>query len=203
MSHHEIYQTWLQNRYHIHNPYSNGQKNTGFFDDITQLSDTALSVENSGGVYFVPSLAGLRAPHNSEIAKGAILGITTGTKKEHIIRALLEGLAFRLKDLFVTINKGPNQIKSPIKIDGGVSKNDFLMQFLADLLGVELQRPENVEMTTQGTAFMVSLQLGWYAKEELKKLWKPGKTFSPGKLMSPQEAEKKYNEWLSYCSRVI
>eukprot|EP01091_Cochliopodium_minus_P011764 TRINITY_DN3427_c0_g1_i1.p1 TRINITY_DN3427_c0_g1~~TRINITY_DN3427_c0_g1_i1.p1 ORF type:complete len:514 (-),score=155.67 TRINITY_DN3427_c0_g1_i1:31-1572(-) len=179
------------------------KNNTGFFGDISELSETALSVENTGGVFFVPSLAGLRAPHNSESAKGAILGITTGTKKEHIVRALLEGLAFRLKDLFVTINKGPNIIKSPIKIDGGVSKNDFLVQFLSDLLNVEIQRPENVEMTTQGTAFMVALQLGWYAKEELKELWKPGKIFKPGKFINAEQAEKLYEEWLSYCARVI
>ena len=131
------------------------------------------------------------------------MGITAGTKKAHIVRALLEGLAVRIKDLFVTINTGPNQIKSPIKIDGGVSRNDFVVQFLADLLNVEILRPENVEMTTQGAAFMVALQLGWHSKEDLKKKYKIGKIFSPGSFIDNNEAQKLYDEWLSYCKRVI
>ena len=125
---------------------------------------------------FVPALTGLGAPHWYPHARGAILGITRGTTRAHLVRATLEGIAFEVRDVLETMpNRG-----APLRVDGGASANDLLCQLQADQLGVEVQRPKLVETTALGAAFLAGLGTGvWSSTDELRDTWQLDRSFDP------------------------
>jgi len=161
----------------------------------------ATKVEDNGGVYFVPAFTGLGAPHWDMYARGAIFGLTRGSKKEHIVRATLESIAYSTKDVLEAMEKDSDLSLRKLRADGGASENNFLMQFQADILGIEVERPLIVETTALGAAFLAGLAIGyWKDKEELKKIWKCEKCFQPN--MSEKERETLYSGWKKAVERV-
>lgn len=156
-------------------------KELGIFEDVSETSDLAESVPDSNGTYFIPAFSGLQTPINDDKACASIIGIKPNTSKEHIVRAVLESLAFRSKLLFDTVlDETKTELKTSMRVDGGVCNNDFLMQLTADLLGVSLDRPSDLDMASVGAAFLAGLAVGiWKSKEELIKLRKGAKIFEP------------------------
>lgn len=131
----------------------------------------ARSVEDNGGVYVVPAFTGLGAPYWSPDARGAILGLTRGASRAHVVRAALESLAYQSADLVRAMEADAGAPMTMLNVDGGASKNDFLMQFQADLLGCELRRPQNIETTSLGAAYLAGLAVGfWSGIDELRRL---------------------------------
>jgi glycerol kinase len=150
----------------------------GIIKDAAETEKMALAVEDNGGVYFVPAFVGLGAPHWDMYAGGLIVGLTRGTKKEHIVRATLESMAYQTKDVIEAIQKESGIDLKELKVDGGASRNDFLMQFQADILDKKVKRPKNVESTALGASYLAGLATGfWDSKEEI--IQQVDKTFNP------------------------
>lgn len=142
-----------------------------------QLAD---SIESNEGVYFVPALSGLGAPHWDQNARGAFFGITRGTTKAHMARAALEAIAYQVYDVLKAMEKDSGKPTQELRVDGGATANSFLMQFQADLLDCEIKRPEIIETTAIGAAFLAGLAVGfWKDQEELNSLWNADKSFIP------------------------
>ena len=140
----------------------------------------ATSVPDNAGVYFVPALTGLGAPHWDPFAKGTITGITRGTEVGHIVRAALEGIAFQTMDIVGAMRSDASVCLGDLKVDGGASRNDFLMQFQADILQTDVVRPTCVETTAKGAAYLAGLATGfWSSIDEIKAQWEIDKTFKP------------------------
>ena len=169
-------------------------------DELKIVYDAPMSeyyanlVEDSAGVYVVPAFTGIGAPYWDMYARGGILGITRGTKREHIVRATLESLAYQSRDIIEAMMED-SDIKLPrLRVDGGASQNDFLMQFQADILGVEVDRPQTVETTALGVAYMAGLATGyWESMEEIYKKFNVDKSFKPD--MSEEVRREKYRYW--------
>lgn len=137
-----------------------------------------VSVEDTAGVYVVPAFAGLGAPYWNPYARGMVVGITRGTKKEHFVRATVESLAYQVCDLVKAMEMDAGIPLGRLKVDGGASANNFLMQFQADLLNIQVERPECIETTALGAAYLAGLAVGyWQGKEDIKKNWKIDRTF--------------------------
>lgn len=154
----------------------------------------AKSVEDSGGVYVVPAFTGLGAPHWDGSARGTICGITRGTTKEHIVRAALEGIAFEVADLVGCMERDAGINITRLAVDGGASKNNFLLQFQSDILNCETVRPEVVETTALGAAFLAGLASGlWKDMDEIRTTVKTGKIFKPD--MSGEKRESLLLGW--------
>ncbi len=152
-------------------------------------------VADTNGVYMVPAFVGLGAPHWDMYARGAILGLTRGANKAHIIRATVESLAYQTKDVLDAMEKDSNIKLAALKVDGGASANDFLMQFQADLLGVPVDRPSIVETTAMGAAYLAGLAVKfWASKDDVTQAWKLDKSFKP--MMDADVREKLYAGWL-------
>ncbi|XP_034039834.1 putative glycerol kinase 5 isoform X1 [Thalassophryne amazonica] len=150
------------------------------FTDVQQTSDMAYSVANSDGVCFVPSFSGLQAPLNDPKACASLMGLKPSTTKCHLVRAILESVAFRNKQLYDIMLRETLIPITKIRVDGGVSSNDFVMQLTADLLGRKVARRKHREMSCLGAAFVAGLGVGfWKSQEELKKLHYDGQTFLP------------------------
>ncbi|XP_068196661.1 putative glycerol kinase 5 isoform X2 [Antennarius striatus] len=150
------------------------------FTDVQDTSAMAYSVSDSDGVCFVPSFSGLQAPLNDPKACASLMGLKPSTTKNHLVRAILESVAFRNKQLFETVLRETCIPITKIRVDGGVSCNDFVMQLTADLLGRKLCRPQHHEMSCLGAAFVAGLGVGfWRSKEELKKLQSADDVFVP------------------------
>ena len=140
----------------------------------------ATSVPDNGGVYFVPALTGLGAPHWDPFAKGTITGITRGTEVGHIVRAALEGIAFQTMDIVGAMQADAAVSLGDLKVDGGASRNDFLMQVQADVLETNVVRPTCVETTAKGAAYLAGLAVGfWHSIDEIKAQWAIDRTFRP------------------------
>ncbi|XP_054480886.1 putative glycerol kinase 5 [Anoplopoma fimbria] len=150
------------------------------FSDVQETSDMAYSVSNSDGVCFVPSFSGLQAPLNDPKACASLMGLKPSTTKSHLVRAILESVAFRNKQLYETMLRETRIPITKIRVDGGVSSNNFVMQLTADLFGRKIARPQHFEMSCLGAAFVAGLGIGfWRTREELKKLQSNGNTFLP------------------------
>lgn len=150
----------------------------GLIESAEESEMYARSVEDSNGVYVVPAFVGLGAPYWDAYARGSILGLTRGATKAHIIRATLEAIAYQTYDVLKVMEQDSGMHLSGLKVDGGASKNDFLMQFQADLLGVKVERPKVVETTGLGAAYLAGLAVGyWKDKEEIAKNWHLDQTF--------------------------
>ena len=153
----------------------------------------AMRVENTNGVYVVPAFTGLGAPYWDMYARGTIVGLTRGAKKEHLIRATLESIAYQTKDVLEAMqNDSGIELKS-LKVDGGASNNNFLMQFQSDILNVKIDRPKIVETTALGAAYLAGLAVGFFkSKEDIKKRWVCDREFEP--KMSEEVREKSYKD---------
>ena len=151
----------------------------GIIESAPEIEALAQSVESSDGVYFVPALTGLGAPYWQPDARGVICGITRGTTRANLARATLEGIAFQNLDILNAMAADLDKPLRTLKVDGGAAANDLLMQFQADLLGVELVRPELLETTALGAAFLAGLAVGvWSDLEEVRATWRENRRFS-------------------------
>lgn len=154
----------------------------------------ASKVEDTNGCYVVPAFTGLGAPYWDPYARGMITGLTRGVNKCHIIRATLESLAFQTNDVLQAMESDSGIHLSALKVDGGACRNNFLMQFQADLIGAPLRRPECVETTALGAAYLAGLAVGYWAdKNEIINSWKTEKEFLP--QMSEEKREKELAGW--------
>lgn len=152
----------------------------GIIRSSAEVEALAETVPDNGGVYFVPALTGLGAPYWDQYAKGGIHGITRGTKAGHIARAALEGIAFQTMDIVEAMRRDAGVELAGLKVDGGASRNNLLMQFQADILGTTVVRPEVTETTALGAAYLAGLAVGfWSSIEELKSQWKAERCFAP------------------------
>lgn len=170
---------------------------------ISASEDTekiAASLQNNGGVYFVPAFTGLGAPHWNMYATGTLTGMTRGTNKNHIIRAALESIAYQTRDVFeaMQIDTGIHLVE--LKVDGGASANNWLMQFQSDILQTAVIRPAYLESTALGAAMLAGIGAGLFTIENLHKNTS-SKTFSPS--MQKQDAEKFYTEWNAAVKKTI
>lgn len=173
----------------------------GIISSAPEIEALAETVENNGGVTFIPALAGLGAPHWDPHATGSIIGITRGTQKGHIARATLEAIAMRTKEIITAMQKDADITFKSLKVDGGGSTNNLLMQIQSNLLGVEVIRPETTETTALGAAFFAGLASGyWPSVESLSDIWKIDKQFSPLENEETQKIVSKWNERISKVS---
>lgn len=162
----------------------------------------AQKVEDTGGVYVVPAFTGLGAPHWDMYARGAIVGLTRGTNRNHIIRAALESIAYQTKDVLEAMQQDSGIDLTTLKVDGGAVANNFLMDFQADILGVPVHRPKVTETTALGAAYLAGLAVGfWENKDEITKRWSVDKVFEP--TMIESKKEKLYRGWQKAIGRAI
>ncbi|XP_014238398.1 putative glycerol kinase 5 [Trichogramma pretiosum] len=167
------------------------------------LFDLANSVKDSDGVYFIPAFSGLQAPFNNPKAAAGFIGIKPTTEVAHVFRSMLESLVFRVLQIFETIERETKLSFKTIKVDGGVSNNEFVMQLLADLTGVEVERSTSTEMSILGTAFLAGLHQGiWSDKEDITKLRKVERVFVPNKEVRAVY-ENVYRDWKMAVQRFI
>lgn len=165
-----------------------------FFDRAEETETLARAVEDTGGCYVVPAFTGLGAPHWDQYARGVIVGLTRGVNKNHITRAALESIAYQVHDVVKAMEADSGISLTALKVDGGASANDFLMETQADILNVTVERPECVETTAMGAAYLAGLAVGYYeSTEEIEKNWSRDTSFSP--KMAREEAEKKLKGW--------
>ncbi|HNX06446.1 MAG TPA: glycerol kinase GlpK [Bacteroidales bacterium] len=167
--------------------------NLQLLGSAAESEDFALQAHDNGGVYFVPAFSGLGAPYWDMDAKGIITGLTLSSKKKHLIRAALESLAFQTKDVIKAMQLDSGISLKVMNVDGGASSNNFLMQFQANILGVPVIRPHNIESTALGAAFLAGLAVGLWTRDELKSLRKPDKCFAP--TMDSCESSMLYDAW--------
>ncbi|MGK5091614.1 glycerol kinase GlpK [Deltaproteobacteria bacterium TL4] len=162
------------------------------FQNVMETEAMANEVSSSGGVYIVPAFVGLGAPYWDPYARGTIVGLTRDTHKNHIVRAGLEAIAFQSADLLNSMESDTNiQIQS-LRVDGGATANNFLCQFQADLLGTEVSRPDVIETTAMGAAFLAGLATGvWENQEAIQAMWKENRRFTPGRAKEEMAALKK------------
>lgn len=152
----------------------------GFITSSSEIEDLASTVPDSGGVYFVPALTGLAAPYWDQYARGTIIGITRGTTRAHIARAALDGIAFQTYDIAQAMAKDMNASLTELKVDGGASRNNLLMQSQADLLGIKVVRPRITETTALGAAYLAGLAVGfWKSINDIKNQWQVERCFEP------------------------
>jgi glycerol kinase len=152
----------------------------GFFTSAAEIEALATSVPDSGGVVVVPAFTGLGAPYWRPEARGVITGLTRGTTRAHIARATLEGIALQNVDLLRAMERDSGRPLRVLKVDGGAAANDLLMQFQSDVLGVEISRPELLETTALGAAFLAGLGAGvWTSKDAIAAVWREQRRFKP------------------------
>jgi glycerol kinase len=164
------------------------------FKKASETEKLAMSLEDNDGVYFVPALSGLGAPHWDQNARGAFFGITRGTTIAHMTRAALEAIAYQVYDVLKAMEKDSGKPTQELRVDGGATANNFLMQFQADLLGCEIKRPKIIETTAIGAAFLAGLAVGfWKDREELQALWAADRSFKPE--MDEGKKEKLIHFW--------
>lgn len=174
----------------------------GIIRKSSEVEKLASRVPDSGGVYFVPALTGLGAPHWDPEAKGAVYGITRGTTSAHIARAALEGIAFQTMDIVNAMQKDAGVALKELKVDGGASRNNMLMQFQSDILGTTVIRPEITETTALGAAYLAGLAVGyWNSIDSIKEHWAVDCRFVPSAPAS--EVEKAKAGWAEAISRTL
>jgi len=172
---------------------------------IAHASETeslAKSVKNNGGVYFVPALTGLGAPYWDPHARGAIVGLTRDSRKAHIVRAALEAVCYQTRDLLECMTQGFQHSIETLRVDGGMVENDWLMQFLSNILNIPVQRAKINETTAMGAAMLAGLGIGVYKDlAELESLWQAQKQFKP--TQEDNTRDILYQEWQQAIKRVL
>ena len=172
----------------------------GLIRNSAEIEPLAASVPDTGDVYLVPAFAGLGAPQWDAAARGTIVGLTRGTTRAHLARAVLEGIAFQTADLIEAMQQDAGHPLSELRVDGGAARNDLLLQFQADLLGVPVLRPGNTETTAFGAAALAGLGVGfWQSQDELAALWTLEKRFEP--RMARDEAARRRARWSQAVER--
>jgi glycerol kinase len=174
----------------------------GFITSSSEIEDLASTVPDSGGVYFVPALTGLAAPYWDQYARGTIIGITRGTTRAHIARAALDGIAFQTYDIAQAMAKDMDAPLKELKVDGGASRNNLLMQHQADLLGITVVRPKITETTALGAAYLAGLAVGfWNNIDEIKNQWQVERTFEP--IADSEKIEAAKAGWANAIGRTL
>ncbi len=170
---------------------------------VAESGDTeyfARKVKDNGGVFVVPAFVGLGAPYWDMYARGAILGLTRGANKNHIIRAALEAIAYQTRDVLEAMQEDSGIELNGLRVDGGATANNFLMEFQSDILGKTVRRPTVLETTALGAAYLAGLAVGiWESKEEIKESWILDREFAP--QMEIEERETKYAKWKKAVER--
>lgn len=162
----------------------------------------ASTVQDSAGVYFVPALTGLAAPYWDQYARGTIVGITRGTTAAHIARAALDGIAFQTHDIALAMAKDMEAPLKELKVDGGASRNNLLMQYQANLLGINVVRPKITETTALGAAYLAGLAVGfWKDIDEVKTQWQVERVFEP--THDSEEIQQAKKGWEDAIKRTI
>ncbi len=170
------------------------QEEMQLIGDPSESETLAASVPDSGGVYIVPAFTGLGAPYWDMKARGAVFGLTRGTTKAHFVRAALESLGYQSRDIFSAMEDDSGIRLTAVKVDGGAAKNGFLMQFLSDLLGTQILRPEDTESTVRGAAYLAGLAAGLW--EDVSKLpFETGESFIFRPEMKQEQADALYEGW--------
>ena len=165
----------------------------GLISKAEDSEKSATSIPNTDGVYMVPAFAGLGAPYWDHEARGAIYGLTRGTTKDQLIRAALESIAYQTRDV-LNVMEADSKIKlKSLRVDGGASTNNFLMQFQADIMGTQVDRPKVVETTALGAAYLAGLAVGFYKKTDIAKNWQIDRKFKP-EMKEPQR-KALYDGW--------
>ena len=174
----------------------------GIIRSSSEVEALAASVPDNGGVYFVPALTGLGAPYWDQYAKGSLYGISRGTTAAHIARAALEGIAFQTMDIVNAMQKDAGVELAELKVDGGASRNNLLMQFQADILGTTVIRPKVTETTALGAAYLAGLAVGyWESIGHIKSQWAVDASFSPS---APEDTVKGLKEgWADAIERTL
>jgi glycerol kinase len=170
-------------------------------DEAADSEYFAAKVPQSDGVYVVPAFAGLGTPYWDMYARGAIFGLTRGTTKSHIVRATLESLAYQTRDVLDAMTKDDKVTLKALRVDGGASANNLLMQFQADVLGVEVQRPDIIESAARGAAFLAGIGIGLWTQEQIAARWKVETNFRP--QLNSYEADKRYIGWQEAVKRTM
>ena len=172
---------WLRDEMHL-------------IDSAEDSEYMASKVKDTNGCYVVPAFTGLGAPHWDQYARGTIVGITRGVNKCHIIRATLESLAYQTNDVLQAMRADSGMEMNSLKVDGGASANNFLMQAQADIIGAPVNKPSCVETTAMGAAYLAGLAVGyWESKEEVKRNFSIARTFEPH--ICEEERAKKVKGW--------
>lgn len=163
-------------------------------DSSAQSEEYAKAVPDTNGVYVVPAFTGLGAPYWNQYCRGMVVGITRGCSKEHFVRATLESLAYQTHSVLKSMEQDTGLAISSLRVDGGASANDFLMQFQADILGADVLRPECIETTALGAAYLAGLATGyWQSREEIEKNWQLSHRFVPS--MSDAISQERLKGW--------
>ncbi|PGT84383.1 glycerol kinase GlpK [Bacillus sp. AFS040349] len=164
------------------------------FKDASDSEGYAEKVDSTDGVYVVPAFVGLGTPYWDSDVRGAVFGLTRGTQKEHFVRATLESLAYQTKDVLTAMEADSGISLKGLRVDGGAVKNNFLMQFQSDILGVSVERPVIEETTALGAAYLAGLAVGyWKDREEISKQWNINRTYEPNML--DEQRDTLYNGW--------
>ncbi len=174
----------------------------GLIRESRQVEDLARSVPDNGGVYLVPAFVGLGAPYWDAYARGTILGLTRGATAGHLARATLEAIAYQSRDVLEAMRQDASIELQALRVDGGAAKNDLLMQFQADILGVPVQRPVVSETTALGAAYLAGLAVGvWPSTEEIARLWRVEAEYLP--RMGDDERQALYASWKRAVERSL
>lgn len=172
----------------------------GIIKTSADVEKLAATVPSSGGVYLVPAFAGLGAPHWDQYARGTITGLTRGTTAAHLARAALDGIAFQVADVLEVMKQDSGIAMDGLRVDGGASANDMLMQFQADILQVPVVRPKVIETTALGAAYLAGLAVGfWKDRSEVSRSWQVDRTFEP--QMSADKAAHRRARWSQALTR--
>lgn len=174
----------------------------GIIKSSSEIESLAMTVPDNGGVYFVPALTGLGAPYWDQYAKGTICGLTRGTTAAHIARAALEGIAFETMDIVNAMEHDAGIKLAELKVDGGASRNNLMMQFQADILGTKVIRPKVTETTAMGACYLAGLATGyWDSLDDIKRQWNADKVFEP---LAPAEKVLKLKDgWANAIGRTL
>jgi len=167
----------------------------GLVETAAQTEEMAMAVDDTNDVYFVPAFTGLGTPYWDMYARGIIIGITRGTNKNHIIRAVLESMAYQTMDVIDCMQQDSNVPLKALKVDGGASANNFLMQFQSDMLNCEVIRPAIQETTALGAAFLAGLAVEfWQDTDELKKIVQQDRIFLPKDYFDREYRKKRWHD---------
>ncbi len=170
-------------------------------DEAPDSEYYAMKVPHPDGVYVVPAFAGLGAPYWDMYARGAIFGLTRGTTKAHLVRATLESLAYQTKDVLDAMRKDAELDLEVLRVDGGASANNLLMQFQADILGVKVERPKIIETTALGAAYLAGLAVDYWSMEDIEKKWHLDRAFEP--KMEKADQSRLYRGWQKAVKRTM
>jgi glycerol kinase len=172
----------------------------GLFARAEDIEALAMQAPDSGGVTFVPAFAGLGAPHWDPNARGLLIGLTRGTSRAHVARAALESIALQSAEVLAAMQRDAGQPIRELRVDGGAARNDLLMQFQADVMGVPVVRPAVTETTALGAAYLAGLAVGfWQGEDELASLWRAERRFEP-RMAAPERAER-LRQWQRTVAR--